>query len=225
MATPAKRVLTGAVYALNHSVADPSSSSSCIPAELNTQLQNVGMRVRQSVAEGYRTQRHLALKPALTTQDDLSVEYFRSDVDTLRAVYSSSSRGLQRFCDAGEPPTWGRDELEDVANARTSRKRGARGLEEDDNGDKTGDEDGDVVMPLPGGPRAVKGAPRRLLRVTQSMPVGSFAFSGPTVASSGFLGAKAPSNEASFTTAASSTSGGTEKDDVDFGEFFSKDDF
>ncbi|KAG8889647.1 hypothetical protein FRB98_003450 [Tulasnella sp. 332] len=221
MAAPAKRALTGAAYALNHSTAESSGSSSCIPSELSTQLQNVGMRVRQSVAEGYRTQRHLALKPALTTQDDLSVEYFRSDVDTLRAVYSSSNRGLQRFCDVGEPPSWGREDFEDSANARPSRKRGAQGLDDEDVS-KDGDEDADVMMPLPerGLSRIVKGAPRRLLRGTQSLPVGTFAFSGASIPPSGFVGAGASADQAPFAFGTSSTAGSTEKDDVDFGEFF-----
>lgn len=180
-------------------------------------------RINIGVAEGYRTQRHLALKPALTTQDDLSVEYFRSDVDTVRAVYSSSNRGLQRFCDAGEPPSWGRNDFGDDDNGRTNRKRGPKGLEDED-----GEEDGDVVMPLTEGglaARTIKGAPRRLLRGTQSLPVGTFSFSGATVSTSGFVGAGAPANQAPSAFGTSSTAGGMEKDDVDFGEFFSKDEF
>lgn len=185
------------------------------------------------VAEGYKTQRFLPLDASrTTTQDDLNVNYFRSDVDTLRAVFSSSSRGLQRFCDAGDAPSWSRQPDDGVADpsARTSRKRSAKGMEDDDDDTpKASDEDGDVAMPLGQvtvNDRTVKGTPKRFMRATQSLPVGRFAFSGGPVASVG-VGAfsAAPHGQSGFGTFPTAVDTVARDGVPDFGEFFDKDDF
>lgn len=165
----------------------------------------------------------------MRARDDLSVSYFRSDVDTLRTVYSSSSRGLQRFCDSGESPSWGPSlPLDDHTDAaRANRKRGAERFDGDDDGHDTEGEDGDSLMPLAGSSsahRMIKNPPKRRLAVTQSLPVGAFRFSGdpaPVVAFQlpGPTTSRLTLHSSSGTLTAADTADDT---GVDFGEFFDK---
>ncbi|KAG8982442.1 hypothetical protein FRB90_006785 [Tulasnella sp. 427] len=179
--SPTKRVFTEADHASNES--SNELSATYVPQDLSASLANVGRRVRQSVQQGYKTDRVLGITGNRYAADDTFVPsstaggatpyIFRSDVDALEAAkfsYSNQTRGLHRFCDAGTEPTWG------PAGAASERKRAV----DDDEAAEARDQVGmDLNAPLAN--RLIRSAPRRAAMTrggTVSMPVGSFAFSG-----------------------------------------------
>ncbi|KAG8906484.1 hypothetical protein FRB99_006799 [Tulasnella sp. 403] len=228
MAEPTKRILTEATYSLNNPHLDSPTSPTYVDQDLNNTLQNVGRKVRQSVSEGYRTHRNTPLPDLLVsgsahpfhrTQDDSIITnsgystasyHFRSDVDNIHAAafsYANQSRGLRPYCEFGEEPTWGPD----VTDERSSKKRGANGLDEDGEGE-------DQVMEMATS-RPVRPAPRRgMMRGTQSMPVGAFAFQGSsqngTAMPAGF------GNGLVRQTGAPASGNGERGGDPDFGDLF-----
>lgn len=183
--------------------------------------------------EGYKTQRPLSLSTVGAagdiTRDDLHLgssstpQIFRTNVETINeAVFSyahNSSRGLPRFCDAGDAPTWG--PVQSVITP--TRKRGARGME-----DEEGEEAEDQLMdlrdtsqadrPIRGLPATATASGSSLSRKTQSLPAGAFAFGGAAMGTSTPL-------PAAFGGSLTRQVAAPAKDDVDFGEFFSSEDF
>lgn len=207
-------------------------SGTYVPQELSADLANVGRRIRQSVQQGYKTDKVLGIGASRYALDDTSIPssssggatpfIFRSDVDTLEAAkfsYSNQTGGLPRFCDSGTEPTWGPAGIARDAG----RKRGTRGLDEDEAAEAE-----DLAMDLnaPLANRLIRAAPRRsgLTRGgTVSMPVGGFAFSGgnPTAVSTTTPAAAA--DPASLLIQPTPGGSAAAPEGVDFGDLFSED--
>lgn len=85
----------------------------------------------------------------------------------------ANQRGLPRFCDAGDEPTWGHAAA--AAATTSGKKRGAGDDEDTEREDDVMD-----MQPPPLASRAVRAAPRRMMARggTQSMPACAFAFAG-----------------------------------------------
>ncbi|TEB30256.1 hypothetical protein FA13DRAFT_1734093 [Coprinellus micaceus] len=85
MDSPTKRMLT--VEGKEPSSFDGDSVDHSIPADLTLQLRNLGPRVRRSVSQGYVVTPHSFTKAHSTNT------IFRSERDTLRDVFASSTSG------------------------------------------------------------------------------------------------------------------------------------
>ncbi|KIO31052.1 hypothetical protein M407DRAFT_19928 [Tulasnella calospora MUT 4182] len=229
--TPTKRVFTEADHALNGAQPPDALSQTYVSQELTASLANVGRKVRQSVQEGYKTDRVLGVIGSRYALDDTNIPssssggatpyIFRSDIDALSAAkfsYSNQTGGLPRFCDSGTEPTWGPAGVAREAG----RKRGTRGLDDDEAAEAD-----DLAMDLnaPVTNRLIRAAPRKLGLTrggTVSMPVGAFSFSGGNPAP---LSTNTPAAADPASLLVQPAPGGTAAapEGVDFGELFNED--
>jgi len=182
------------------------------------------------VGQGYLTDRFTPLSNTPTiTQDDTNHAYgFRSEVDTLRTVFATTQREVPRFCDAGDPPIFGKRGLNDDGGGK---KRGVHELDDVQEAEKSddgeGDDDATMTSSSTAGPvtgRLIREPPvrsgkRTFGRATRSLPASSFAFAGSVPKPALPSTALAPNLVTPATTAI------TNGKEVDFSEFFEVDEF